>query len=549
MRISVSFRTESNDIAFGAFSRLDGATTELRATARVDAHVLPQFFETAQQERDVTVALLFDNSYSYLTAKTLRVTVCVETAPPAGEHAGGGFLLTRFGAAKLRRRRAEDDVLEVDLPGGGIGYMHASNCVEVPHGVAGSRFELDAIASVVRLAGGAAAAEAAAAAARDAAALAVYKPEEGATSQAPAPADAPDASGTAASAASAASAAAMDLAGRIASGAASALRTATATASSALAAAHSGPLSTVAAWLDDLPAASGSAIAAPASAIIGTASLRVARRFLLHHGWQTRPAAAALLAAARWRAAARAAGTSVADVSRALAAMPVFCPGRDAQGRLVLAVRMAAPGGAALASAGSAARGPDRLAALVCGLEAVGGLALHEASSSASAAAAPATSAATSAAAAAAAAPPAPVLSGGITLVVDFTGASSAELSTSFFQRAAATLLLRSLDGGSGDVDNDDDDDVDADLSIVAAAAASAPTGPGVARPGHLSRVSDAPPPADSPASDAVEVVQWGSLSSDDAPAAAARGGELLAQAMDEPAPLADALGDDEVSV
>ncbi|KAA0169864.1 hypothetical protein FNF28_01802 [Cafeteria roenbergensis] len=286
MRISVSFRTESNDIAFGAFSRLDGATTELRATARVDAHVLPQFFETAQQERDVTVALLFDNSYSYLTAKTLRVTVCVETAPPAGEHAGGGFLLTRFGAAKLRRRRAEDDVLEVDLPGGGIGYMHASNCVEVPHGVAGSRFELDAIASVVRLAGGAAAAEAAAAAARDAAALAVYKPED-------------------------------------------------------------------------------------------------------------------------------------------------------------------------------------------------------------------------------------------------------------------------SLDGGSGDVDNDDDDDddVDADLSIVAAAAASAPTGPGVARPGHLSRVSDAPPPADSPASDAVEVVQWGSLSSDDAPAAAARGGELLAQAMDEPAPLADALGDDEVSV
>ena len=121
MRISVSFRTESNDIAFGAFSRLDGATTELRATARVDAHVLPQFFETAQQERDVTVALLFDNSYSYLTAKTLRVTVFVETAPPAGEHAGGGFLLTRFGAAKLRRRRAEDDVLEVDLPGGGIG--------------------------------------------------------------------------------------------------------------------------------------------------------------------------------------------------------------------------------------------------------------------------------------------------------------------------------------------------------------------------------------------------------------------------------------------
>ncbi len=624
--------------------------------------------------------------------------------------------------------------------------------MEVPHGVAGSRFELDAIASVVRLAGGAAAAEAAAAAARDAAALAVYKPEECATSQAPAPADAPDASGTAASAASAASAAAMDLAGRIASGAASALRTATATASSALAAAHSGPLSTVAAWLDDLPAASGSAIAAPASAIIGTASLRVARRFLLHHGWQTRPAAAALLAAARWRAAARAAGTSVADVSRALAAMPVFCPGRDAHGRLVLAVRMAAPGGAALASAGSAARGPDRLAALVCGLEAVGGLALRqlqpaaaaesrlrgtefalaaprgpaaapadEASSSASAAAAPATPAA-------AAAPPAPVLSGGITLVVDFTGASSAELSTSFFQRAAATLLLRypgavdqclllaapsavralwaavgsrlppwvaagvsmlppssteegiaalqsrlppaamhallhqypdcaslgraaaalqpegepplsawgvpgeaalvlaaagraeevsralrvraeaaavasdavgravahsapaaataaaaagkaaasgaeveggatagpgaasrglragnrsSLDGGSGDVDNDDDDDddVDADLSIVAAAAASAPTGPGVARPGHLSRVSDAPPPADSPASDAVEVVQWGSLSSDDAPAAAARGGELLAQAMDEPAPLADALGDDEVSV
>lgn len=120
-RMSVSFRTETNDIAFGAFSRLDGATTELRATARVDAQVLPQFFETAQREHDVTVALLFDNSYSYLTAKTLRVTICVEAAPPAGEHAGGGFLLTRFGAAKLRRHRAEDDILEVDLPGGGIG--------------------------------------------------------------------------------------------------------------------------------------------------------------------------------------------------------------------------------------------------------------------------------------------------------------------------------------------------------------------------------------------------------------------------------------------
>lgn len=120
-RMSASFRTENNDIAFGAFSRLDGATTELRATARVDSQVLPQFFETAQREHDVTVALLFDNSYSYLTAKTLSLTICVETAPPAGEHAGGGFLLTRFGAAKLRRRRAEDDILEVDLPGGGIG--------------------------------------------------------------------------------------------------------------------------------------------------------------------------------------------------------------------------------------------------------------------------------------------------------------------------------------------------------------------------------------------------------------------------------------------